>query len=248
MQVQCSGCGGVVPAADINLDRMLAKCARCNSVFDIHGQVPLAEGAGPLVRQRPRVALPKALRIVEDELVSESGIEPYRTDAAKRPRVVLERSWFQASLFFMVIFCIAWDSFLLFWYSMAFRHGAPWIMVVFPLGHLAVGVGLTYATLCGFVNRTRIAVLAGQLVIRHGPLPWKGNRVLETKDLEQLFCQENVSSKGVRSYGLAARMKSGEKVVLLKSLPEADQALYIEQLLEDRLGIVDEPVAGEFKG
>jgi hypothetical protein len=245
MQIQCSTCGGVVPASDVNLDRMIAKCARCNSVFDIGGQVP---GTTALARQRPRVALPKAIRVIQDELVTESSTEPYRSDGVKRPHVVLERSWFQASLFFMVIFCSVWDSVLVFWYSVALRGHAPWIMVVFPLGHLAVGIGLTYATLCGFVNRTRIAVEGGQLVIRHGPLPWKGNRALEANDLDQLFCEENVSSKGARTYSLSARTKSGEKVVLLKSLPEADQALYIEQLFEDRLGIVDVPVAGEFKG
>ncbi len=161
---------------------------------------------------------------------------------------MLERSWFSPSLIFMAFFCVVWDSFLVFWYSMALRAGAPWIMVVFPIAHLAVGVGLTYSTLCGFVNRTRIAVEGGRLSIGHGPLPWRGNRVLETQALDQLFCEEKIGSKGSKSYVLSALLKGGEKVVLLKSLPEADQALYIEALLEDRLGIVDVPVAGEFKG
>jgi hypothetical protein len=247
MQIQCSTCGGVVSASDVNLDRMLAKCASRNSVFDISGQVP-GRGERAMTRQRPKVALPKALRVIQDELVTESSTEPYRTEAVKRPHVVLERSWFQPVLIFLVFFCIAWDSFLINWYATVLRHGAPLIAGVFPIVHLAVGVGLTYYTLCGFVNRTRIAVEAGQLVVRHGPLPWKGNRALEANNLDQLFCEENVSSKGARTYSLNARMKSGEKVVLLKSLPEADQALYIEQLFEDRLGIVDVPVAGEFKG
>jgi hypothetical protein len=39
--------------------------------------------------------------------------------------------WFTPSVIFLVFFCIAWDSFLIFWYSMAFnsKH-VPWIAVV----------------------------------------------------------------------------------------------------------------------
>ncbi len=76
MQVQCSTCGGVVPAADVNLDRMLAKCGKCNSVFDISSQVPAAGGGAMERRHRRRVALPSRVRVLLDEPGREPGPEP----------------------------------------------------------------------------------------------------------------------------------------------------------------------------
>ena len=245
MQIQCSTCGGVVPDFYVNVERMLARCAECNSVFDIKGQVG---GTGARVRQRPKVALPSALRILQDEPESDPGSQPYRIDAARQPQMVLERSWSHPSVLFLMLLSIWLDWFLIKNSSSTFHKGGSWIDIVYILLHLPICVGLTYFTLCGLVNRTRIAVEGGRLVIQHGPLPWPGNRVLGTQDLDQLFCEEKIGRRGSRSYALVARMKDGEKVELLKSLPEADQALYLEQLLENRLGIVDVPVAGEFRG
>ena len=33
MKLFCPDCGGPIPAADVNLDRMAAKCGRCDAVF-----------------------------------------------------------------------------------------------------------------------------------------------------------------------------------------------------------------------
>ena len=73
----------------------------------------------------------------------------------KDGRVELSWRWFSLKYLFLLCFVIAWDGFLLFWYSMAFGSGdAPWIMFVFPIAHLAVGIVLTYTTLAGLFNRT----------------------------------------------------------------------------------------------
>src|SRR5580698_917064 len=134
MQIQCSTCGVVVPAADVNLDRMVAKCVGCNAVFDVSDQL----SAGGIRRRRPKVALPRGRRVLKDEIEQGPTSEPYRTDATGRHEVVLERSWFTPTLFFMTFFCIVWDSFLISWYSMALRpgaHGAPGAALLFPIGH-----------------------------------------------------------------------------------------------------------------
>jgi hypothetical protein len=71
---------------------------------------------------------------------------------------------------------------------------------------------------------------------------------MPVEDVAQLFCQEvptrnrNDSSA---TFTVVALMKSGETVKLLSGLPSADQALYIEQAIESRLGIADVPVGGE---
>lgn len=69
--------------------------------------------------------------------------------------------------------------------------------------------------------------------------------MIPTEDLAQLYCDEQVGSKGSRTYSLNAMTRGSDKIVLLKALPDADQALYLEQLLERRLGLTDQSVAGE---
>jgi hypothetical protein len=41
--------------------------------------------------------------------------------------------------------------------------------------------------------------------------------------------------------------KKGESVQLLKALDKPEQALFLEQAIEERLGIADAPVPGEFR-
>ena len=158
------------------------------------------------------------------------------------------RRWFAVHFFFLLFFCIAWDSFLFFWYSMV--GNAPWIFKVFPIAHVAVGVGLTYYTVAGFVNRTVIEAAMNQLRVWHGPIPWPGNCVIPTSDLEQLYCQMDVhhhsnnSGPGF-SYRVNAILAGGKKIKLVSGLTDADQALFIEQQIEKRLGIADRTVGGE---
>jgi hypothetical protein len=248
MDIVCKRCRASIPAADVNLEHRMAKCRACNSVFDFSSQLGAAEPA-PIGRRRAPVPMPVGLEIVEDGggRREDGG---YRDAPGGGGKLVIARRWFSARLFFMVFFCIAWDGFLVFWYTHV--HGAGFIAVLFPIAHVAAGIGITYATIAGFVNRTWIVVDGGTLRIRHAPLPWLGNRILDASDLEQLYCKEvrsTSSNSGTStSYTLAAVLKGGRQVQLLKSLPQADQALFIEQRVEDRLGIVDVPVGGEYAG
>lgn len=47
-------------------------------------------------------------------------------------------------------------------------------------------------------------------------------------------------------YDLVAVMKSGGERPIVKSLPEPAQSLFLEQRIEERLGIVDVEVGGEY--
>jgi hypothetical protein len=163
-------------------------------------------------------------------------------------RLTLRWRWWTPALFFMLFFCIAWDSFLVFWYSMAVGMDAPWIFVVFPIVHVAVGVGITYSTLAGFINSTTVEVGQGNLRIAHGPLPWQGNQLLETADVDQLFCTRAATKSedsDSLSYNVMVRTKSGRNIKLVSRLEELDQALYIEQEIERHLGVADRAMSGE---
>jgi len=71
------------------------------------------------------------------------------------------------------------------WYYIGFATGAPLLMFLFPLLHVAVGIGTMYSALTKLINKTIIDVYFGQLNIVHKPIPWiKGNTQLNQDDIE----------------------------------------------------------------
>jgi hypothetical protein len=176
---------------------------------------------------------------------------PENVTIEHRPEgLTLSYRWFSAKFIFLAIFCLLWDGFIVFWYSMAATEGAPWIMLVFPLLHVAVGVGLTYYTIAGIYNRTTITVGQGRLSIVHAPFPWPGNRILQSPELGQLYSEERVSQgrNGPSvSYQLSAITRDNRKIKLIAGLESPDSVRFIERQIEEWLGIRDRKVEGEMR-
>ncbi len=159
----------------------------------------------------------------------------------------LTRRWFSPTYIGLAIFCVFWDGFLLFWYGIAFSTHAPIIMVLFPVLHLAVGIGLSYSTLAGFINKTEIAVTRQDLLIQHGPLPWTGNMTLPIAGIEQLYCRRIASHSHdhADTYCLCAIDQYGKRYDLIKNLESPEIGFYLEQQIETWLKIEDIAVDGE---
>jgi hypothetical protein len=239
MHVFCTHCGTQIPADDLNIDTGLARCRACHAIFSF---------AAALDQQTP-AASPHSARRMPATAAPPKGVQVEDFGGSLR----MTRSWWHPAILFLLFFTIAWDAFLIFWYSIAFtQDNVPWIMIVFPVAHLAVGVGLTYFVLCSFVNRTVIEVGQGTLKITHGPLPWYGNLALITADIDQLYCKRsfNRSSDGdtSTSFELYVLDKMGSRHKLLSGLPDEEAAFYFERRIEDFLRITDRPVPGEYRG
>ena len=158
--------------------------------------------------------------------------------------------WFSLQYIFLAFFCVAWDAFLCFWYGMALSsRGAPWIMIVFPIFHVAIGVGLTYYTLAGLFNHTTVRVDRRSFSVQHSPLPWFGAVDIPIQDLQQLYTQEKMSrdSQNPATYQLNAALKNGRKLKLASNLNDPDISFFIEQQIEHWLNIEDEAVFGEMR-
>ena len=243
MKLSCPACGAAVPASDVNIQQAIAKCGRCNEVFRLDQTLAPAKQTA---ENRAEVPLPKKFKV--DDLGTE---------------LTISWSWFSPSILFLLFFCVFWDGFLVVWYSAVLGLGfgglggnngpqgwALVFMALFPILHVAVGVGLTYFVLASFVNRTWVRVDRGELTIRHGPVPFPGNKTLLTADIKQFYCTETVNNRRNNcsvTYELNAVAADGGKVKLLSALDEIEQALYLEQRLESFLGIVNERVPGEVR-
>ena len=69
------------------------------------------------------------------------------------------RKWFGFKFVFLTLFVIIWDAFLVNWYAMAFsssfQSAFDLMFFLFPLIHVAVGIGLTYYVLTDSTERSR---------------------------------------------------------------------------------------------
>ncbi|WP_375764776.1 serine/threonine protein kinase [Archangium gephyra] len=159
-------------------------------------------------------------------------------------------SWLAPRHFMTGLFSLFWMGFLLF-----FLLGSGLWVAPFLLLHFAVGAGLSYSSLSGFLNKTRLQLTPDALEVRHGPLPWRGNRRLNPREVTHLYCTRDELA---RSFGLTVwpwpfstatyslhAVVGGRKVTLLKGLTEPDRALFLERTIEERLGLPDLSVDGE---
>jgi len=213
IQIHCTNCGALVSAEDINIKAMVGKCNDCDHVFSITppSSYPPIDGVGG-----------------EGQYSSSPPARPKNITKEIGPggELYLKKHWFNTKLFFLLFFCIAWDAFLIFWYSTALiQPGTPWVMIIFPIGHVAVGVGLTYYVICGFLNTTHIFADELSVIVNHRPLPWLGNREINAKDVRRLMIQLS------RSYNQNQRMYEtfdvladvdGEEAKLLTGLEESE--------------------------
>jgi hypothetical protein len=234
MQLACRKCGRDIWAEDMNIDTLVAKCRCCNAVFSFAADLGDREAAAPTslrTRSRARVPLPRGI-----------------TAEDRGRSLLLTRRWFNSKVIFLVFFCVMWDGFLFTWFCAAFKEGAPPVMALLPLIHVLVGAVITYFTAASIVNTTVIEVERGTVSIRHGPLPWFGNRTIRSADLEQLYTEQRyhrTKHGGYYTYELSAVTRGGGRIKLLSSLVDPAQARYLEQEIERCLKIQDQPVVGE---
>jgi hypothetical protein len=234
--LRCPSCASPLIPGDLGASRGFIQCSHCGTALTLGSPEatsnPSNDSAGR-TRSRQEIPLPTSLQVtrVGDNLE-------------------IRRRWFTPAVLFLVFFCIAWDSFLVFWYSKAVGGNAPWIAIVFPLVHVAVGVGLTYSALASLFNSTVITVRRADLTIRHGPFPWAGNLTLERGQIDQLYCRRHQRQQ---RHGTATfhevwlKSRDGRTRKILGNGIDLDQALAIEQQIERALGIPDRQVPGEIE-
>jgi hypothetical protein len=225
--LQCPSCSSPLQQEAVNSETGYIKCAYCGALMTLGGRSSRSTG----FRERPALDLPPGMTLNR----SPHGIQ-------------ITRRWFTWAVAFLIPFCLFWDGFLVFWYMAAFKSGAPLPFKLFPLIHVAVGVGLTYYTTASLINRSCITIERGELAISHGPLPWFGYRRIPGVLIDQLYAKARIShgKNGPRTdYQLWLFNSSGRHEKLHANNLSIEQALYLEQQIESALGIKDRAVQGE---
>ncbi len=224
MKIICPVCSHEIPADLVNVSEVIAKCAECNNVFSFRDQVPSAG------RERS---------VVE---------RPARFSVERTPEgLTITRRWLSPKIFFLLFFCLFWNGFMAVWFTIAFTQ-KMYSMAAFGSIHGAVGLFLLYSVAAGFLNTTVITIARDLLSVRHGPVPWRGNKEVRRGEIRQVYSKEVVHhGKHGRSfsYEVWVGMRSGKDIGLVDGLETSEEALFFEQEIEKYLRIDDEPVTGE---
>ena len=250
MQVHCPSCGELLRAEDMNLEHLVGRCRKCHALVNLRDYLPPSEPQGSADHSQH----------ITDAIPEKIAVEDTGSQVCFRWRWYSSSIWMQKKTRFWVFFCIAWDSFLVFWYSLAvvnpgmpwlFFPGMPWLFFVSTIPHVAVGVGLTYYTLALLFNSTVVIVDHETVRIRHGPIPWPGNVTLPVEEITRLHVQSKPGNLYMpaesytivaigrpipRRVSVVATLKNGRMKRLLV-LDDEDIAWYLKHQIEKLLGI-----------
>lgn len=218
----CPQCRNVIAPSDINAREGVAKCGRCGEVFR-------GEQSSP---EPPQPALPRPAGII---------IVP------KGEELLIVRRWFNPIWFIFLVMCPIFPILGIKFFAEIYRpeHGIA-LNGLCALLHFGVPLAFLYMSLAQLINRTEIRVDRRQMMIWNGPLPFTRNRTIEVTRINQLYCgMENGGEDSSVTYGVYLVMKGGDRQPLCKGMRAQAQAQYIEQAIEQHLGIANRPVVGE---
>lgn len=229
IQLHCPNCNSSVPATNVVLEKAIAICSNCDTVFNINDKLD------QLGRNRPEVYLP-------------NGIEAYSTPN----ELNIEVAWKSGLSTFMVLFTIFWNAIVLPFAVVAILSGSFAMLLAISV-HLIIGVSLLYWLIAGLVNTTTIIVERKNLEITHAPLkiPFYPARLTPTNNINQLYTNRyrNGSVNGQPTYAFAVHVIFNDKqdIRLVTGLKKSQQARYIEQEIERFLQLKDRSVEGEWE-
>ena len=229
MDYRCPRCSSPIAAARVDAARHIATCAACGNLVDLASQVdaPAASrgapagassAAAPPPKQRPPVQLPAGMSM---------------TPIAQG--LVLTRRWLRGKHFVMLAVlmpltvALAWQ-----WQSRGFE-----VWMGFAAFFL---MSWDFMLVSMFVNTTTITVREREIDVRHGPLPSLFHRPqrVAVAEVEQLFA---APFGALFEVGVVLRDKT--RLPLVRPVASEEQALFVEQQIERRLGLTDVHIAGE---
>ena len=227
------------------------RCLVCSNVF---GPGQTLENRSParsrkLVRQIAEP--PEGMWIQRTPSDAPEAEERINAEAARRDDIVIRWSRSRTRDSHRVLAALVWDV-LAYYFAVYALEQVPqvpplgWLVVVF-FGALTLRVNYRMAAL--LFNTTTIWVRGHRLSVWEGPFPLYSRRNLEVGDIFQLWVEQNADDSArdpdAEGFAIMARTRQEERMVLLPRMDTIRQACWVEQQVEDCLGIIDVAVEGE---
>ena len=159
------------------------------------------------------------------------------------------RRWFNDRTIGFSVFAVIVNGMAFFLYVKMSSHWAlaeglsPLHFALYGLPSAAVF--MAYWATAEWMNRTWIVVDPEYVSVRHGPLPWPGNRKLAAAQIRRLHTRTSpwVSGKGQYrryTYDVLADMQDGKTLKLAGGFADVDQAVRVKQEIDRHLGLKPE--------
>lgn len=167
---------------------------------------------------------------------------PDKIDVIANPsEFIIRQKWLGWEILPLAIFCVVWDSFLFFWYSIALGdEKAPWIAIVFPFGHVALGIGLTYYVIANIFNKTDLLISPEKVTVTSYPIPWGPKKEVNTNDIVDIRVKHTSNNNWKSSYGIRYRNRGNREKSLIRGGLNDDQAAFIDYHIRKILNLKDQ--------
>ena len=215
MKVTCRNCGAEIPAANINIQEMVALCDNCNNIFALDRK--------GLARKRKRMIPERPARV---RLHSDDG-DDYLELSYRMALSTGTRFGLMMALVGVVVLPLMIVGML--------NEGAPGVVIgIMGAMWLAVHYGLAAIV----TTTTRVTVDDEALEVAVGPLPLpvSDKKRLNTREISRVYADRAVEafSSGMSTNNVYAEMIDGSRAPIVTSLPY-EYAHYLAVLLNDYL-------------
>ena len=232
MQLHCPNCQHNIEEDNINVVKTIAVCKSCNNLFDFTNELKHATLPVP---HHEVVHVPSGVDLTE-----------------YRDSLEITLDWRRSSSSFLFMFSLFWNGFMVVWCSIALMNGA-WPMLLFSIPFIAVGVWLLYSSVGYMFNTTTFFVDEHFLAVEHRPINFLAQRdkYYTPEEVDQLYVKRHSpgesNGRKVYAYEVHLKLKNGKDVNLIKNLKSEDAAWFIEQRIEQYMGIENRKMPDEWR-
>lgn len=214
MQVTCPNCGEKVTAENINIQKMTAVCAACDTVFSF--DLPEAKKA-----KRRKTKQPTNLTLHDNDTLQMAFWTNFRLDR--------NESFISSGIGGVLITVVA-----------LLLIGEPDSPAILTATFLAIGLALLYRLALTVVNKTHIEMDEDAIKVTRQPIPNPFNQGYEVPlaGVTAIKYEETAASKkeayDTPRYHIWAEVEDGSRRTIVNDVTEA-YAVFIAQRLEERL-------------
>lgn len=236
MRIKCLECNLKLTANDVNVNTMTATCPACSTVFAFADQVTA-----------DNVEVSSVTTNRSKSKVKRFGV------TSTLDGVLLKLRWRNLeSILLWVIICIvlvfAIPS-VISWHQegplVSLAQGEYVVMAILtPVLTILFYAVVIYSTLMHLVNSKIIHVDRNRLWVKFGPLPSYGNKriVINSRQISQIYVREEYHKEYRRSRYRVCAIVDGTHVTLTSDLTKNNAAVFIENEIEQYLGLKDRTV------
>lgn len=189
----------------------------------------------------------EAIRKEVNANFDKSNIKPSpRVKISRHTGFKIDQKWLSSHSSFHIVFAllmnsVTWPVAYVFLKQKVYAQNPVFLtFAIFPL----VALFLAYKALGELLNTTVIQIKSGRLSSLTRPVSFSGLISINTAEIINILVRRKREGKKgddhIYSYLLVALLRNDNEKVILRA-KDLNEALYIEKLIEEHLGIVDQP-------